>query len=249
MNFILKTDTKTGNILVVNNHCSTPFFKLVYIQEGKFRDVYNKDIFIKPFFMGECLVTQKLFIEILDYNPSFFNYGDERPVENIYFDQVETFCEALNKRTEFSSFIKSSQPDNSSLIKSSPNALKNLSGFRLPTLNEWLYAFSLGNRKKMRDYSDVNVLNEEAWFERNSNYKTQPVAQKKANDIGLYDMLGNVWELIEGYDNKYDHGFGDYCPESMGGAWSTDLDAFALRPPGCDFWANCINIGFRVVLS
>lgn len=116
-------------------------------------------------------------------------------------------------------------------------------GFRLPTVEEWQYAASGG---KDYEYSGSDNLDEVGWYEDNSGDRTHPVAQKKANGYGLYDMSGNVWEwcwdvVYPRYSNfRYNCGggydrSGYYCKVS---SWRFN-----------DTSSQDNNIGFRVVCS
>ncbi|MBR6060451.1 MAG: SUMF1/EgtB/PvdO family nonheme iron enzyme [Spirochaetales bacterium] len=67
-------------------------------------------------------------------------------------------------------------------------------GYRLPTHNEWMYAARGGNKSKGYKYAGSDNINDVAWYAGNSNGKIQPVKQKKPNELGLYDMIGNAWE-------------------------------------------------------
>ena len=72
--------------------------------------------------------------------------------------------------------------------------------FRFPTEHEWVFAAQGGNKSKGFKYSGSNDLSEVGWFKQNSNSKLQSVAQKKPNELGLYDMSGNIWEWCNDND-------------------------------------------------
>ena len=119
---------------------------------------------------------------------------------------------------------------------------ENASGYRLPTVEEWQYAAKGGQEFK---YSGSYNSDEVGWYSENSGSKTHPVAQKKPNDYGLYDMSGNVWEWC--WDSSpYD---GDRrC--SCGGSWNLSASLCEVDFKG---WGSAditrSNLGFRIVRS
>jgi formylglycine-generating enzyme required for sulfatase activity len=101
-------------------------------------------------------------------NPSLFNDCSQCPVEQVSWDDVQLFLQKLNEETG--------------------------QRYRLPTEAEWEYAARGGNRSKGYRYSGSNELKEVAWYHDNSERKTHLVGQLRANELGIYDMSGNVYE-------------------------------------------------------
>ena len=140
------------------------------------------------------------------------------------------------------------------------NAYAKKVGKRLPTEAEWEYAARGGNKSKGYAYSGSNDLDAVAWYNNNSGSKTHPVAQKQPNELGLYDMSGNVWEWCsDWYDEGYYSGSPQTDPQGSnsgksrvlrGGSWySNDYlcrVAYRVRSnPDLRYYFS----GFRLVLS
>ena len=131
---------------------------------------------LSDYYIGETQVTQALWKAVMGNNPSFWK-GDNLPVEQVSWEDAQEFIKKLNGITGRT--------------------------FRLPTEAEWEYAARGGKKSKRYKYSGSNSIDEVAWYEGNNGDKTNPVKEKKANELGLYDMSGNVWEWCNDWYGKY----------------------------------------------
>lgn len=136
----------------------------------------HKVTLTKDYYIGKFEVTQALWKVVMGDNPSKFK-GDNRPVEMINWDDCQKFISKLSYMTG--------------------------RNFRLPTEAEWEFAARGGNKSRGYQYSGSDNLEEVAWFGKNSRKKTHPVGTKQANELGIYDMAGNVWELCQDWNGKY----------------------------------------------
>ncbi|MCE7925361.1 MAG: formylglycine-generating enzyme family protein [Haliscomenobacteraceae bacterium CHB4] len=149
---------------------------------------------INSFYIGKYEVTQAQWKAVMDNNPSYFKDCDDCPVESVNWNDVQVFLQKLNAKTG--------------------------KKYRLPTEAEWEYAARGGNKSQKYIYAGGSDLSAVAWYGDNSNSKTHPVGSKSPNELGLYDMSGNVWELCEdiGHDNY------SGAPTD-GNAWTTGGDS------------------------
>jgi len=131
---------------------------------------------LSPFSIGQTEVTQELWLAVMGSNPSSFNDDLQRPVETISWDDCLQFITQLNALTG--------------------------KHFRLPTEAEWEYAARGGNSQRYV-FSGANSVGDVGWYKSNSSSMTHPVAQKRANAIGLYDMTGNVGERCSDWKGTY----------------------------------------------
>lgn len=169
-------------------------FKMVHVEGGTFlmgaedddkeafpNELPAHEVELSDYWIGETQVTQELWQTIMDENPSKFQGEQNLPVENVSWTDCQRFIERLNERTN--------------------------RDFHLPTEAQWEFAARSGNYGKGkrhkyagRDYDFEKI----AWYSENSEIKTHPVAKLYPNQLGLYDMSGNVWEWCEDwFDSKY----------------------------------------------
>ena len=217
-------------VVSVNDHID---IEMVRVEPGSYTLKYAVDEaecetaynFDKNFFIGKYEVTQALWKVVMGSNPSKFK-GDNLPVEQVSWNDCQEFISKLNVMTGRK--------------------------FRLPTDHELLYAGRGGNKSNGYQYSGSNQVTDVAWCKENSK-KTQPVGLKQPNELGIFDMTGNVWEWCRNKAKSFTPDSGDnqegdsYCV--YGGGWFNKGSA-------CSF--PCIDemppessnaIGLRLALS
>ena len=164
-------------------------FEMVRVEGGTFTmgatseqgsDAYSDEtthqVTLSSYSIGKTEVTQALWQAVMGSNPSYFK-GSNLPVEEVSWEDCQTFIRKLNALTG-----------------------KN---FRLPTEAEWEYAARGGNKSRGDKYSGSNTLSNVAWYTDNSSATTHPVATKASNELGIYDMSGNVWEWCSDWYGSY----------------------------------------------
>ena len=166
-------------------------------------------VVISDYYIGETEVTQELWETVMGYNPSQFK-GGTLPVESVGWEDCQKFIKKLNEMTG-----------------------KN---FRLPTEAEWEFAARGGNLSKGYKYSGSNNVSDVAWYDGNSSRQTHDVKGKAPNELGIYDMSGNVYELCsDWYQDSYSTILqtnpqgpsSGYCRVYRGGCWY--YEAFNCR--------------------
>ena len=136
----------------------------------------HKVILTNDYYMGKYEVTQALWKMVMGSNPSYFE-GDNLPVEKVSWNDCQEFIGKLNSMTGRK--------------------------FRLPTEAEWEYAARGGKKGRGYQYSGSSTISDVAWYIDNSGLKTHPVGTKQANELGIYDMSGNVWEWCQDWYDSY----------------------------------------------
>ena len=197
---------------------------------------------LSDYFIGQTQVTQQLWQAVMGNNPSKFTGDLQRPVEQVSWNDCQRFISKLNALTEL--------------------GFK----FRLPTEAEWEFAARGGNRSQRNKYSGSNNnLDDVAWYSENSGKftffsdkrSTHPVGTKAPNELGLYDMSGNVWEWCQDW-------YGDYSEDAQtnptgpasgsrhvyrGGSWNRNAWCCRVSSRGCSTpsYTYC-SLGFRLAL-
>jgi formylglycine-generating enzyme required for sulfatase activity len=153
---------------------TTPM-EFTLIPDGEFEmgylDQKHSVTISEDFYMSKFEVTQEQWHEVMGYNPSKFR-GDNLPVENVSWDDVQDFIRKLNKK-------------------------ENTTIYRLPTEAEWEYAARAGTTTEYSFGDDASGLGDYAWYYDNSGKKTHPVGKKQRNSWDLHDMHGNLQEWVQ----------------------------------------------------
>ena len=220
-------------------------FKMIYVEGGSFMmgaadddgEALNAEkprhkVTLDSYYMAETQVTQALWKAVMVWNPSNWK-APNRPVECVTWDDCQKFLMKLNALTGMQ--------------------------FCLPTEAQWEYAARGGKCSKGYKYAGGNNLDSVAWWSGNSNDETHDVKQKQPNELGLYDMSGNVnewcndWSDVNYYANSPEHnpqgsGLGN-CRVFRGGCWASvarhcRLSCRGARVPGG--WGN--RRGLRLAL-
>ncbi|MFN8321319.1 MAG: formylglycine-generating enzyme family protein [Chitinophagales bacterium] len=188
-------------------------FDMVFIEGGSFQmgsesgyesegPVHTKSL--RSYYLGRYEVTQNQWYKVTGQRPSHFTDCDNCPVENISYYDALKFIAKINSLTG--------------------------KQYRLPTETEWEYAARGGRESRNYCYSGSNQLNEAGWCLYNSCSETHPVGQKKPNEIGLFDMTGNVFEWCSDWFSYSAYGTNNYFMPNMqwkvirGSSWSSDTD-------------------------
>lgn len=214
--------------------------EMVYVAGGVFRMGNNSrtnqekpvhSVTLSSFNIGKYEVTQALWTSIMKSNPSGFSGCNDCPVENVSWESVQEFIRELNSYTG--------------------------KKYRLPTEAEWEYAAKGGKKGKGYFYSGNNELNTVAWWGENSGRKTHVVGTRRPNELGIFDMSGNVNEWCSDWYGKYSsHNQTNpkgpakgFIHVSRGGCWSDFGNGCRItsRAEGAPDFTTYYS-GFRLVL-
>lgn len=197
---------------------------MVYVEGGTFLigdvDEYSEEksgriITLDSYYIGKFEVTQRQWYTVMRTKPSYFNGCDNCPVEYVSWNDAQEFCRKISAYTG--------------------------KEYTLPTEAQWEYAAKGGKKSQGYKYSGSDDIDQVAWYLNNSNGKTHPVGTKRANELGIYDMSGNVWEWCSDIDEC-----GLY--RALRGGSFIDNDDCSVSKRSEFSPVNCSYlIGFRVV--
>jgi len=186
----------------------------------------HETVDIEGFWISKYPVSQGQWKKMMNNNPAHFAKGDNYPVERISWNEAQSFVNNLN-------------------LKHSDRY-----AFALPRESQWEYA-AKGGMQSMNDYSGSNEADEVAWHRFNSDLSTQPVGRKKPNELGIYDMCGNVMEWCDDFFNAYDYnscGSKDIYRVSKGGSWRQDpASCRIIHRHKAAAGLGYSDLGFRIV--
>lgn len=194
---------------------------------------HKHSVVLGNYYIGRYEVTQLQWLAVMGSKPSGHKNCDNCPVENVSWNDIQLFIQKLRKMTKFK--------------------------FRLPTEAEWEFAARGGKRSKGYKFAGSNRLGEVAWYTENSQ-DSHPVGEKLANELGLFDMSGNIWELCQDW---YDFNYYVISPEKnpsgpkYGQRRSLRGGCFNLAKTGCRVSARDFQgpdspdymIGFRLAVQ
>ena len=186
---------------------------------------------LSDFMIGQTEVTQELWQAVMGSNPSTFK-GDNLPVESVTWGDCQIFVAKLSQMTGLN--------------------------FRLPTEAEWEYAAKGGQKSRGYKYAGSDNLDEVAWMESNSGNKTHNIGTKLPNELGIYDMTGNVWEWCADEHARYteEPQINPFLTEEShiknlrGGSWHNDKPTVVNRISNRSGWNSTQQsnfVGLRLV--
>ncbi|HOG27560.1 MAG TPA: formylglycine-generating enzyme family protein [Candidatus Cloacimonas sp.] len=230
---------------------------LVFVEGGTFMMGSNEgeadenavhQVTVSSFYLGNCEVTQKEWTEVMGSNPSCWK-GDNLPVEQVSWYDAVDYCNKLSEKEG----LKPCYSKSRSKIICDWTA----NGYRLPTEAEWEYAARGGKQSKGYIYSGSNELGSVAWYYENSGGRTHEVGTKKPNELGIFDMSGNVyewcWDSYAYYPSDSQSNPKGANERSYiivrGGSFNSGPDGSCqvYSRAKVSYYADCNFIGFRVL--
>ncbi|MBN2744007.1 MAG: formylglycine-generating enzyme family protein [Marinilabiliaceae bacterium] len=239
------------------------------VSQNSKSNLFGSNIAIKDFYIGRYEVTQKQWKEVMGNNPSKF-IGDSLPVEGVtWYDCIE-YCIKRSEKEQLTPYYHLSKEtvDKDNIgeydsLKWTVTINRGANGYRLPTEAEWEYAASGGAKSKNFTYSGSNDINTVAWYWKNSgrdelsgtwswpnieqnHNSTKPVGLKQPNELGIYDMSGNVREWCDDWYIDHQTPMGVTRSQRGGGWMGSELRCQSASRDNFEATGKGSDQGFRI---